>query len=133
MATDSTWLCIENHPTDGLRVSNLPGGLTHCYFTGTAHLPDCGYVDLEAARRVANPNLKAMLRMLWEHFYDDMEGNPSDPDEAWEYNREWSEIQMSGLPERLWNAALGITTDLPTADEVFGILKDDGITTEDDE
>ncbi len=63
----------------------------------------------EAARRVVTPNYEAMLRILWEHFYDDMEGNPSDPDEAWEYNRLWSKIQMSGLPERLFVAALGIT------------------------
>ncbi len=63
---------------------------------------------VETARRVANPDLTAMLRILWEHFYDDMEGNPSDPDEAWEYNKEWSEVQMVGLPERLWAAALGL-------------------------
>lgn len=66
---------------------------------------------VDAARRVANPDYEAMLRILWEHFYDDMEGNPSDPDEAWEYNKEWSKIQMVGLPERLWAAALGISED----------------------
>ena len=66
---------------------------------------------VEAARRVANPNYKAMLRLLWEEFYSEMEGNPTDLDEAWDYNREWSEIQMVGLPERLWNAALGVTED----------------------
>ncbi len=65
----------------------------------------------EAARKYANPNYEAMLRLLWEHFYQDMEGNPSDPDEAWEYNKEWSEVQMVGLPESLWTAALGITED----------------------
>ena len=40
------WLCIERY-TSGkvreLRISNLPGGPAHCYFTGvTGHLPDCG-------------------------------------------------------------------------------------------
>ena len=64
---------------------------------------------VEVARKYANPDYEAMLRILWEHFYEDMEGNPSDPDEAWEYNKEWSKIQMSGLPERLWAAALGVT------------------------
>ena len=64
---------------------------------------------VEAARKYANPDLEAMLRILWEHFYDDMEGNPSDPDEAWEYNKEWSEVQMVGLPQRLFDAALGVT------------------------
>jgi hypothetical protein len=50
------WLCIQNHPIDGLRISNLPGGPKHCYFTsGATHLIDCGYVNLEAARLVANP------------------------------------------------------------------------------
>ena len=43
------WLCIENHPIDGLRISNLPGGPKHCYFTSDAtHLTDCGYMHLEA-------------------------------------------------------------------------------------
>lgn len=68
---DSTWLCIENHPTDGLRISNLPGGPTHCYFTGTTHLADCGYVDLDAARRVANPDLEAFHKALYEWYHSE--------------------------------------------------------------
>ena len=66
---------------------------------------------VDAARKVANPDYDAMLRILWKHFYEDMEGNPLDPDEAWEYNKEWSKIQMSGLPESLWAAALSVTDD----------------------
>lgn len=38
-------------------------------------------------------------------------------------DREWADFKDSAV----------ITTDLPTADEVFGILKDDGITTKDGE
>ncbi len=64
---------------------------------------------MEIVDGYANPDYGAMLRLLWMEFYSDMEGNPSDLDEVWEYNREWSEIQMSGLPERLWAAALSVT------------------------
>ena len=37
-----------------------------CYFTGqdSPHLPDCGYVDLEAARRVANLDRNAAVSEL---------------------------------------------------------------------
>ncbi len=81
-----------------------PGGISQ-----SRTLTGSDRVIREAARKYANPDYEAMLRILWEHFYDDMEGNPTDPDEAWEYNKEWSKIQMSGLPERLWAAALGVT------------------------
>ena len=45
---DTSWLCIE--PTGpnrkgeiSMRISNLPGGPAHCFFTGKAkHLPGCG-------------------------------------------------------------------------------------------
>ena len=75
--------------------------------------PEYRAVELvtNTARKYANPDIEAMLRILWEHFYDDMEGNPTDPDEAWEYNKEWSEVQMVGLPQRLFDAALGVTED----------------------
>ena len=49
-----TWLCIEQSD-DGLRISNLPGGSRHCFFTSTpTHLPDCG----TAALWIANPSIQ---------------------------------------------------------------------------
>ena len=42
-ATEPDWLCIENNRIVGRRITNMPGGPNHCYFTGKeTHLPDCG-------------------------------------------------------------------------------------------
>jgi len=39
---EALWLCIDDHGPEGLKVSNLPGGPLHCFFTGGAHYPLCG-------------------------------------------------------------------------------------------
>ncbi len=88
--SDRVWLCIEDHP-DGPRITNLPGGPGKgmCYFTGqgSSHLPDCGFVDLDVARRVANLDIDAVAKLIltqswrwvkghssWEHaFYQQKE------------------------------------------------------------
>lgn len=48
-----SWLCVETVWDDtkqavaSHRISNIPGGRAHCYFTGTRnHLPRCGYYEL---------------------------------------------------------------------------------------
>lgn len=65
---DATWLCIEDYPTTGFRVTNMPGGpgIGMCFFNGprSPHLPDCGYVNLEAARKYANPDLEAAAQVF---------------------------------------------------------------------
>ena len=90
------------------------------YYDRTVRPPMPAVDLLAAAARLwvdaAEPNIEAMLRLLWEEFYSDMEGNPSDLDEAWEYNKEWSEVQMVGLPERLLVAAFGDHTLIRRAD-----------------
>ena len=100
MPTEPTWLCVENHP-DGPRVTNMPGGpgMGMCYFTGqdSPHLPDCGYVDLEAARRVANLDIEAATDIINTLRYIDT-------------GDEWDD-KLDDITTEAVNTALGLTTE----------------------
>ena len=62
---DQTWVCIER-TTSGLRVSNLPGDLVHCFFTGGAHHPSCGEKWLVTPGVIEARLRKAMTREVDE-------------------------------------------------------------------
>ncbi len=73
------WLCIErltNGEIRDSRISNLPGGPGHCFFTGVSgHLPDCG------ERLLINPaHFVPMYRSsgLSGAWYPEMDGDEPD-------------------------------------------------------